>query len=213
MGSLIMHLAVSNEIKRIYNFSDRFLFGSIMPDIKKRILNNRSISHYSEKIYLQNNSFKNLPNLEIYMKEHKEKLVKKDEYTLGYFAHLIQDRIWFDKYISRFVDFQDDTLEFVYMHSEGRIVDFDYWKNIIYNDYAKMEKYILDKVNLEKNDIVKRMLLQTNDCQVKETIKSELIDWKIHYDIKKELLTQNQLDEYFEECIYEIRKMYSKLKI
>ena len=76
MGSLIMHLAVSNEIKRIYNFSDRFLFGSIMPDIKKRILNNRSISHYSEKIYLQNNSFKNLPNLEIYMKEHKEILSK-----------------------------------------------------------------------------------------------------------------------------------------
>ena len=213
MAGTIVHLAISNEIKKKYNFSDRFLFGSIMPDIKKRICENRSITHYSEKIYLQNNGIKNLPNLEKYIKENKEKIEQKDEYALGYFAHLIQDRIWFDKYISRFVEFKADTLEFVYMYSEERMVEREYWIKQIYNDYAKLEKYVLNKFNLDKNDIVQRMLMQTNDYKVKETIKSELRDFDIDKKIKREVLTKDQMDEYFKECIKETFDMYRNLGI
>lgn len=213
MAGTIVHLAISNEIKKKYNFSDRFLFGSIMPDIRKRICEDRDATHYIEEIYLGNNNIKRLPNLERYIKENKEKIAQKDEYVLGYFAHLVQDRIWFDKYISRFVEFKADTLEVVYMYSEERMVEREYWVKQMYNDYAKLEQYVLDKFNLDKNDIVQRMLMQTSDYKVKETIKSELRDFDIDKKIKREVLTQNQMDEYFEESIKETFDMYRNLGI
>ena len=76
MAGTIVHLAISNEIKKKYNFSDRFLFGSIMPDIRKRICEDRDATHYIEEIYLGNNNIKRLPNLERYIKENKEKIAQ-----------------------------------------------------------------------------------------------------------------------------------------
>ena len=97
------------------------------------------------------------------------------------------------------------------MYSEERMVEREYWVKQMYNDYAKLEQYVLDKFNLAKNDMVQKMLMQTSDYKVKETIKSELRDFDIDKKIKREVLTKDQMDEYFEESIKETFDMYRNL--
>ena len=46
MASMIIHICISNMVKEELNLSDKFLAGSIMPDLKKMAGFDRGISHY-----------------------------------------------------------------------------------------------------------------------------------------------------------------------
>lgn len=99
MASRIIHLAISNELSKQYEFSDldRLYFGTIIPDG----VNNRQeyiLSHFKIKI---DEKGKRSYNLTKYRKEFGE-LMKADDLYLGYYLHLIQDLLYrhfvYDRY-------------------------------------------------------------------------------------------------------------------
>ena len=87
MSSLKMHMAISKKIKDELNYSDIFLLGVILPDIIKLILEDRKVSHFENNGIIDLNRFiskqNNLDN----------------ELVLGYYAHLIEDKIWDELYL------------------------------------------------------------------------------------------------------------------
>lgn len=211
MGSHAMHICVSSKIKDIYNLSDKFILGSILPDLLKRINNDRRGTHYTKDILLVNNSIKRLPDLERFKRENKDELEKGDEETLGYFAHLIEDYIWFDKYVSRYIEFKVGESKYVYMYCKNSMCEVDLWVKAIYNDYAKNEKYIFEKSDFERENIKQRLKNIVTDQQIKDRIEEEIIQYPIDLDAQLQFLTQQQIDEYFEDCIREIKNQFKSI--
>lgn len=52
MGSLLIHVCVSNIVKEKLNLSNKFLVGTVMPDLIKLETGNRLGSHYLKKLYI-----------------------------------------------------------------------------------------------------------------------------------------------------------------
>lgn len=95
MASSIMHLAVTKELIRQFDFSDveRLKFGSILPDAGKG-----KAGHISKWIWGRN---KKSYDFEFYREKFGE-LMKTDDLYLGYYLHLVQDICYrhfvYDKY-------------------------------------------------------------------------------------------------------------------
>lgn len=87
MSSLKMHIAISKKIKEDFNLSSIFLLGAILPDIIKLIIGNKETTHFEKQGIIDLDEFiskqKNLEN----------------EFVLGYYAHLIEDKIWYELYM------------------------------------------------------------------------------------------------------------------
>ena len=97
MGSILMHFCISDQLRKKYNFGSKFMVGSVLPDIYKRTTMSRDESHFIEKIVEDGYSY-HLPNLDRFVEENKEKITT-DDITIGYYAHLVEDYVWF-KYVS-----------------------------------------------------------------------------------------------------------------
>ena len=61
MASMIIHICISNMVKEELNLSDKFLAGSIMPDLKKMAGFDRGITHYL-KYVVENGNVMHLPD-------------------------------------------------------------------------------------------------------------------------------------------------------
>ena len=86
MGSIVMHLAISEKIRKKYGFGELFLVGSVMPDIKKQIIG-KEATHYLRYYEERGNSYR-LPDLS---------LRTEVEENVGYFIQTIShpSKFWF----------------------------------------------------------------------------------------------------------------------
>ena len=95
MASSIMHLAITSELTKHFDFSDisRLKFGTVLPDAGKG-----SASHLN--IYLWGHN-KKAYDFELFRSKYGE-LMKTDDLYLGYYLHLVQDLCYrhfvYDKY-------------------------------------------------------------------------------------------------------------------
>ena len=87
MSSLKMHIAISKKIKEEFNYSNIFLLGAILPDIIKLIIGNRKITHFEKQEII---------DLDEFIKKQKN---LENELVMGYYAHLIEDKIWYELYM------------------------------------------------------------------------------------------------------------------
>ena len=156
MGSIAMHLAIGEKIKQKYGFTNKFLVGSILPDILKNIYT-KDKSHYLKQVFF-NEQILNLPDIEKYVNENNKKLKEKDEITLGYLAHLIEDRIWFRDYSGEFLhkaglDKNGEDL-YTYKKEDFKIIHENKATiNKIYSDYNNLNTYILNIYPYDINSI------------------------------------------------------------
>lgn len=142
MGSIVMHLCISEKIRKKYNYSDMFLVGSLLPDIYKRTVMTRDESHYIKKIINDGQQIK-VPNLEKFMEANKDK--KQEEVVLGYLAHLVEDYIWFKDFSAKKVrlikedeDDEDKDL-YTYRKEDFKITHPESEMKIeVYNDYSAL---------------------------------------------------------------------------
>lgn len=100
MGSIMMHLCISEKIGKKYGFGNNFLIGCTLPDIYKKTTMSRSESHYLRDFVVDDGSILKLPDLPKFIDDNKTKL--NDEITLGYFAHLVEDYNWFRYFSNQF---------------------------------------------------------------------------------------------------------------
>ena len=198
MSSLIMHVYISNIIRKKYDFSYEFLYGSIMPDILKKSGEDKNKVHYRT-----NNDY-SLYEIDKFI---KEKLTdNKSEYNLGYLAHLIQDKL-FSQYMDKKIkDSIVNNQEYItYIFDNNSLHKKDEFLNLIYNEYAIIDDYLIKKYDVNLEYLTKRILRINQNEKFVPIIKKEL---EVHVINNKELKMINIVDieQYIHECVREFEK-------
>ena len=138
MASAIIHIAVANEInKTLKKDEQKFLIGSIAPDIAKQIGMTKVLSHFQDKD-------DSIPNLDKFLNKYKDKL--NDPFILGYYVHLYTDYLWFKYFIPELYD--DDSSMIKKLNGEVIKCNGDMEKLYIYNDYTNLNRKVIDEYNL-----------------------------------------------------------------
>ena len=191
MASLIMHLYMTQNLQKKYNFKDEILLGAILPDIIKIAkLKTKEESHYIEKN-------ENLPDINRYINTN----IKNgyNDIQLGYLFHLLQDRIWY-QYLNEFKnEYNEDNKNFA---------------NKIYSDMDICDKYILSRSNIDEEKFIymkRRLEKMSNDSKIQSCINKSL---KIRQIENKQIyfITENILNEYIEKAISYSESIYRKLE-
>lgn len=139
MASAIIHLAVAKVLENnlhIENKKDYYL-GSIAPDISKQIGQSKQKSHF---LY---NTKKNVPNIKMFTDKYKD--FKNNSFELGYYIHLVTDKIWFDEFFETIVCGQSLRL------LDGTIIQTTQQEiqNILYSDYSNLNIQIIDEYQMD----------------------------------------------------------------
>lgn len=210
MASIIIHICVSNMVKEELNLSDKFLVGSIMPDLKKMAGFDGAITHYLKYI-VENGNVMHLPDLDKFIEENTFKLL--DFKTLGTYAHLIEDRIWFEKFVGKYIKWHDEDLGLVTNLKTGEVYEFDRFSKEIYLDYNSVNNKVIKKYNLDINKISKEIKENLNDEILIQCFDKYLDSTKnIETNKKRYFLTDEDLEEYILESTKEVTKRINELR-
>ena len=211
MSSLILHIVSSNIIKSKYNLSDEFLAGAIMPDIIKKMTGDKILSHYMklEKIdtEVKGNFNKLVVEAERYIKENENEM--NSQIKIGYAAHLIEDKIWFEHFVNRYADYSDGTNYVVRFVKDKKMHTDAEFAEKIYNDYTIIDEYMLEKYNLNIDEIRNKILPYYSDVS-QEIIKKVLVQpLKSEYKTGKELyfISYNDAEEFVERSSKGVEKL------
>ena len=198
MGSLIMHLCVANELKKKYNFSDKFIIGTLMPDLLKIAGKGQTETHYIENV-IEEDGVKRLPNILKYEQTNHDNI--KDEKILGYMTHLIQDKVWFDKYIGKYAKTDaNDISKIKYLEYNLIKSDKEFSKDM-YKDYENINMYLVNKYNLDINSLKNTINKISPDIEFKKNINSYFNLNNIDFEKENTFITKKDLDDYVLEAV------------
>lgn len=204
MSSYVMHICISNIVKRKLNLTDKFIYGSVLPDVIKILNNDRQGTHYLKEIVVDGKK-RNLPEID---KAIKELNISDKEIKLGYIAHLVEDFIWFNKYLPSFAKKVDEN-KIVYL--DGSIHTEQEFRNDIYSDYTNSNKYIASKCNTDIEELKTSLETIVMDNSHKKLIHSFLEYMKESDVTKIKLMTKESIDEYIDESAKEVEKIVLEL--
>lgn len=138
MASLVIHMAVANEInKKLKRDNDILLIGSIVPDISKFLGESKLHSHFLDS---EDNE---VPNVNKFLKKYKDNL--DDDFVMGYFIHVYTDYLWFKYFVTEFVNGDYITkLDGTVIKCEGKML-----LKYIYNDYTNLNTRLLDEYDMD----------------------------------------------------------------
>lgn len=212
MGSLIMHLCIAEKLKEKYKFSDKFIIGEIMPDLLKMAGKSKETTHYLEKVF-ECDGVKTLPNILKYECENEENL--KDEKVLGYVSHLVQDKIWFDKYIGKYAKTDANNIDRIHYLEYNIIKNSNEFSQDIQNDYNNVDKYLVDKYKIDVKSIRNTLEKISPDKEFLNKIdKSLLVDNYNNLTQQNVFITKEDVDTYINESLkkssIEINKILGK---
>ena len=196
MSSLIMHVCISNVIKQKYNYSYEFLYGAIMPDILKEAGEDKNKIHY------RTNHDYSLYEIDKFV---KERLIKdKSEYNLGYLAHLIQDK-FLTKYINaKIKETNIDNQEYItYLFDNNSLHKKQEFLDLIHNDYAILDEYLIKKYDLNLDYLTKRILRVNKEIKYDPIIEKELEIHEIIPDSTLKIFNILDIEQYIRECLAE----------
>lgn len=210
MASVLIHICISNIVKEELGLSDKFLAGSIMPDLKKMAGFDRAITHYL-KYVVNDGNVMNLPDLEKFIEENTFKLL--DFKTLGNYAHLIEDKIWFEKFVGKYIKWHDEDLGLVTNLKTGKVYEFDNFSKEIYSDYNSVSQKVISKYNLDMNKLSKQIRENLNDEVLISCFDKYLNDSNEKYvSNKRYFLTDEDLDNYISMSTKEVIKRINELR-
>lgn len=138
MASTIIHLAVAKRVNEVLKLDEKDLFlGAISPDIAKIVGIPRSTTHFVTGSNLD------LINMDLFLSKYKNSL--NNTFELGYYIHLLTDELWFNEFISNFVNDHGIT------DKDGRLLELDpdTVKMMIYNDYTNLNREVLSYYNMD----------------------------------------------------------------
>ena len=210
MASVLIHICISNNVKEKLGLSDKFLAGSIMPDLKKMAGFDRAITHYL-KYVVHDGNVMHLPDLDKFIEENTFKLL--DFKTLGTYAHLIEDKIWFEKFVGRYIKWHDEDLGLVTNLKTGKVYDFDIFSKEIYSDYISVSQKVISKYNLDMNKLSKQIKENLNDKVLISCFDKYLNDINNkNVSNKRYFLTDEDLDNYISMSTKEVIKRINELR-
>lgn|SRR5574344_1186419 len=204
MSSIIMHLIASNEIKEKYGFSNEYLAGSILPDVVKVLKNDRKSSHYIKEIKITGDFYKQIPDVE-------EFIIKNPNYRnkpnlFGYASHLIEDKIWFEEYVSMYADYVDLKTKQIHYVEDDKFHEGTEFSKIMNEDYNIIDSELLKQYNMNivevKNDIIGYF---KDEC--KPIVNKLVVSGEIKENHTLRFLTMEICKKYIEECTEKITKV------
>ncbi len=221
MGSILMHLCISEQIKRKYNFNNDFLIGSVLPDIYKRTTMTRDDSHYIEKVVEKGYVYQ-LPDLKKYVEEHKDTILT-DGIILGYYAHLVEDFVWF-RYVSGLFtkvkegEEEQDLVRYRNENFEKPHPSEEYGIEM-YKDYANVNSWLIYRIQININEFIESVNKYTNDDSAGSIIKEYCDISKICREGKNAFLSEECIERYikastelFELNLERIKNSYGNCK-
>lgn len=210
MASVLIHICISNIVKEELGLSDKFLAGSIMPDLKKMAGFDRAITHYL-KYVVNDGNVMHLPDLEKFIEENTFKLL--DFKTLGNYAHLIEDKIWFEKFVGKYIKWHDEDLGLVTNLKTGKVYEFDNFSKEIYSDYNSVGQKVISKYHLDMNKLSKQIRENLSDEVLISCFDKYLNDSNEKYvSNKRYFLTDEDLDNYISMSTKEVIKRINELR-
>ena len=146
MSSYMMHMCISNLVKNRLNLTDKFVFGSILPDNLKSITGDRRTTHYLQEVIIDGEQ-RRLPDIS---RAIKGLHIQDKEIRLGYIAHLVEDFIWFNEYIPAYAtELENNQIKYL---ADDSIHTGNEFRQDIYSDYTNSNAYVVDRcgVDIEK---------------------------------------------------------------
>lgn len=199
MGSIMMHLCISDVYRKKHNLSDKFLVGSILPDIYKKTIMSKKESHCLRKLKV-NDRLIELPDIDAFMQKNKEN--NKDELVIGYLAHLIEDYVWFNNIITEHVKEsgfdENGIMQYRYKKENFEIIhDNAHFLNNIYGDYNYLDEVLLTlfPIDIHKIKETIKEYLNYNQDMI-EVVEKEIIVHKPIEGRNNYFITEEVLDEY-----------------
>ncbi|MBR6688391.1 MAG: hypothetical protein IKL68_00030 [Clostridia bacterium] len=194
MGSYLMHIGITEKVRRKLKLSSKFIYGSILPDLIKMETGDRTGTHFL-KTKVDEYGIKRLPVIDDAITMLNGKLDK--EVRLGYIAHLIQDLLWFEKYIPSFATNLEEGRK-AYL-ADNSVHSAEEFSEDIYEDYVKINAYMVEVCKLDY-DALKQELAKL----MTENEMSFLSNNDNMRDVKEihatKIITKDKLDEYIKEA-------------
>ena len=213
MGSIVMHLCASNEANKILKYdSNRFLIGSIAPDIHKITTGSPVDSHYLKKVYI-NGKKNELPDLDRFLNENKDKIISDDFYK-GYFAHLIADDIWYRYEDDKMIDEISEDGNQIKLIGNADFIPFEKYRKAIYDDYSNINSFLIEKYNIDVNYLYNVSVLNIDNASLQKLIKNNTSGNNIKNieDIKLNILNINDVLQWIENSKDEIIYRLTNIK-
>ena len=205
MGSLLMHIGVSEIVRKRLNLSTKFIYGSILPDLIKKETGDRTGTHFIKTV-VTDKGIQRLPEIDRAISMLNGKMDK--EVRLGYIAHLIEDYIWFEKYIPSFAIYIENE-RLVYL-KDNSIHSGDEFSKEMYEDYIKINTHIkkqwIDNYDFFKSDMKK--ILTPKELDFLESNEEENTQ---EPNDTFNILTKESIDRYIKETVEKVEKTIKEL--
>ena len=194
MGSYLMHIGITEKVRRKLKLSSKFIYGSILPDLVKMETGDRTGTHFLKTV-VQGEDVKKLPALDDAISMLSDKLDK--EVRLGYIAHLIEDLLWFEKYIPGFATkLEEGKKQYL---ADNSVHSAEEFSKDIYEDYSKINSYMVESCNLDYAKLKQELSKIMNEKEIEFLSKNDhMRDFK-EIDTTK-VITKDKLDEYIKEA-------------
>lgn len=200
-----MHMCVSDIVKRKLNLTDKFIYGSILPDILKAVNKDRQSTHYLQQVIVDGER-RNLPVID---KAVHELDIQDEEVRLGYIAHLVEDLIWFNEYIPKYTKIVgEDQIKYSLDNSIHTKEEFS---SDMYSDYSNSSAYVIQKCNVDINKLkfnLKDIICNEQYIQIMDEWTQYLEDADIS---KNRFMTKESMDKYIEQTSKEVEKTILEL--
>lgn len=205
MSSYIMHICISDIVKRKLHLTDKFVFGAILPDLLKSMKQDRNGTHYVEEAVADSMTRK-LPNIP---KALEELEIEDKEIKCGYIAHLIEDYIWFNDFTPMYVEVeQDGRIKYL---KDGTIHSIKEFNQDMYIDYSNSNNYAVEKcgANIE-NMLESLMNISDGKIDMSPLIQNSSYPKDANISNNK-FMTKESIDRYIEIATEEVEKIVLKL--
>ena len=204
MASFVMHYVAGEKFLSGINYKlsirnkNNFRLGNLVVDTigisdydRDTKLDKKMITHFRDEE--DRDKCMQLPNTSIFMDKYRD-LVIKDYSAMGYLFHLYTDKVFFKYLYDKVIECYDinkiktDNISDSYYvkvkksNTIYKIYDFYSGNKMgLYNDYSKMNKYLIDKykINFDYNNLKKFSITSFNNPGIEEVNYkniSEIID-------------------------------------
>ena len=205
MSSYIMHLCISDKVKRNIGLTDKFVYGSVLPDIIKNITGDRDKTHYIKNVKV-GQEIRHLPDIQ---KAIDELDIKDKEIKLGYIAHLIEDYIWFNEDIPNYSEIVSDK-ELRY-NKDNTIHSLEEFRQDMYSDYTSSNYYIVKTTDTNIEELKDNLLAVIQDSEHQKVLLENML-YDVNADVDKNIfMTKENIDSYVQRATKEVENKIMEL--
>lgn len=210
MSSIIMHICVSNIIKDELKLSNDFLAGSVLPDLKKLMGIDRNITHYLKYSVDEDGNVMHLPDLEKFIEDNTFRL--SDPLVLGSYANLIEDKVWFEKFVGKYIKLHNEDLGLITLNKTGEVCKFEVFSKEMYSDYNNVNDVVISKYNMDLNIISKEIKDGLHDEALVSCLEKSLtINNNFKLSDERYFLTDDDLNDYINISKKEVIKKLKEI--